>query len=69
MGTLKFKDKSTEVKAIYFKELAIGAVFEYDEILFIKIHDTCAFDVCNLVLRGFDLMENIIEREAEIIFS
>lgn len=69
MGTLKFRDKSAEVKIVHFKKLAVGAVFEYDKILFIKINDACAFDVCNLTLRGFCLTDNVIEREAEIVFN
>ena len=69
MGTLKFRDKRAEVKELHFEELAIGGAFEYDEMLFIKINDCHAFDVCNLVLQWFKPMENVIEREAEIIFS
>lgn len=68
MGTLKFRDDK-EVKTVQFDKLVVGAVFEYDEMLFIKINDTYAFDVCNLTLRGFNISEYIIEREAEIIFS
>lgn len=69
MRTLKFRDKRAEVKTANFKELPIGGTFEYDERLFIKINDDHAFDVCNLILEWFKPMDNIIEREAEIIFS
>lgn len=67
MGTLKFRDDK-EVETVQFDKLVVGAVFEYDEMLFIKINDTYAFDVINLTIRGFNISEYIIEREAEIIF-
>lgn len=64
---MKFKDD--RIGALTeFEKLKIGDGFEYEDILFIKISATEAFDVCNNRIEDFCGVSGLELRECEITF-
>lgn len=64
---MKYTDNS-HLRLKDFNELSVGECFEYENILYIKIHNENGFDVCNNTIEYFSGVEAVCVRDAEIIF-
>ena len=65
---MKFTDNQ-EMNTQEFQNLKVGECFEdCEEVLFIKVDNDSAFDICNDHLINFPKDEKVYPREAEIIF-
>ena len=53
-------------KTVIFEEIKIGEVFEWQEIFYLKISETTAFDVYNNLLEGFGKTGRLIPRKSEL---
>lgn len=61
---MKINDDTQQT--VIFEEIKIGEVFEWQEIFYLKISETTAFDVYNNLLEGFGETERLIPRESEL---
>lgn len=61
---MKINDDTQQT--VIFEEIKIGEVFEWQEIFYLKISETTAFDVYNNLLEGFGETECLIPRESEL---
>lgn len=53
-------------QTVIFEEIKIGEVFEWQEIFYLKISETTAFDVYNNLLEDFGGSECLIPRKSEL---
>lgn len=51
---------------ISFEEIKIGEVFEYEEVFYLKVSETTAFDVYNKLLENFEEEKRVIPRQSEL---
>lgn len=59
-------NNETIQRTVKFEELKIGEVFEWEEVFYLKISETTAFDVYNNLLEGFGETECLIPRKSEL---
>lgn len=59
-------NNETLQRTVKFEEIKIGEVFEWEEIFYLKISKTTAFDVYNNLLEGFGESECLIPRKSEL---
>lgn len=53
-------------ETVKFEEIKIGEVFECDEIFYLKVSETTAFDVYNNSLENWENTEYLIPRQSEL---
>lgn len=59
-------NNETLQRTVTFKEIKIGEVFEWEEIFYLKVSKTTAFDVYNNLLENFEEEEYLIPRQSEL---
>ena len=59
-------NNETSQETVKFEEIKIGEVFEYDEIFYLKVSETIAFDVYNNSLENWENAEYLIPRQSEL---
>lgn len=62
---MKIKSETLQ-KTVKFEEIKIGEVFECDEVFYLKVSETTAFDVYNNLLENFEEEERIIPKQSEL---
>lgn len=59
-------NNETLQRTVKFEEIKIGEVFEWEEIFYLKVSKTTAFDVYNNLLENFEEAEYLIPRQSEL---
>lgn len=62
---MKIKDDTWQ-ETVKFEEIKIGEVFEWEEVFYLKVSKTTAFDVYNNLLENFEQEERIIPKQSEL---
>lgn len=62
---MKIKNETLQ-RTVKFKEIKVGEVFEYEEIFYLKISETTAFDVYNNSLENWEDADYLIPRQSEL---
>lgn len=62
---MKIND-DTMPRTVKFEELKVGEVFEWEEVFYLKVSKTTAFDVYNNLLENFGGAEYLIPRQSEL---
>lgn len=62
---MKIKSETSQ-RTVKFEEIKIGEVFEWEEIFYLKVSKTTAFDVYNNLLENFEEAEYLIPRQSEL---
>lgn len=59
-------NNETLQRTVKFEEIKIGEVFEWEEIFYLKVFKTTAFDVYNNLLENFEEEKRVIPRQSEL---
>lgn len=62
---MKIKNETFQ-RTVKFEEIKIGEVFEWEEIFYLKVSKTTAFDVYNNLLENFEEEERVIPKQSEL---
>lgn len=59
-------NNETLQRTVKFEEIKIGEIFEWEEIFYLKVSKTTAFDVYNNLLENWENTEYLIPRQSEL---
>lgn len=62
---MKIKNETLQ-RTVKFEEIKVGEVFECEEIFYLKVSETTAFDVYNNSLENWKYTECLIPRQSEL---
>lgn len=62
---MKINDETLQ-RTVKFEEIKIGEVFEWEEVFYLKVFKTTAFDVYNNLLENFEEEKRVIPRQSEL---
>lgn len=62
---MKINDETLQ-RTVKFEEIKIGEVFEWEEIFYLKVFKTTAFDVYNNLLENLEEEKRVIPRQSEL---